>query len=81
MVLLPQGEFRKLLLADSKERQDIMQTLFKTDIYRTIEEMLKVKAQGLKQDFEELKESGWVLQEAKMPSPDRPAGVPCRFPD
>jgi len=69
VVLLPQGEFRKLLLADSKERQDIMQTLFKTDIYRTIEEMLKVKAQGLKQHFEELKkESGWILQEAKVSS-------------
>mgnify|MGYP000903196193 FL=1 len=69
VVLLPQGEFRKLLLADSKERQDIMQTLFKTDIYRAIEEMLKVKAQALKQHFEELKkQSGWVLQEANMSS-------------
>jgi exonuclease SbcC len=69
VVLLPQGEFRKLLLADSKDRQEIMQTLFKTDLYRTVEEMLKANAQGLKQQFEELtKESGWLLHEANMQS-------------
>lgn len=69
VVLLPQGEFRKLLLADSKERQGIMQTLFKTDIYRAVEELLKDKAHEIKQQFEELtKESKWILQEAKVQS-------------
>lgn len=69
VVLLPQGEFRKLLLADSRDRQEIMQTLFKTELYRTVEEMLKTKAQALKQQFEGLtKESGWILQEAGIQS-------------
>ena len=43
VVLLPQGDFRKLLLASSTERQDIMQTLFRTGLYRQVEQKLKEK--------------------------------------
>lgn len=69
VVLLPQGEFRKLLLADSKDRQEIMQVLFKTELYRAVEEMLRGKAQELKQQFEALhKEINWICQEADVQS-------------
>ena len=44
VVLLPQGEFRRLLMADSAERQGIMERLFKTERFRKIEEMLKSQA-------------------------------------
>lgn len=65
VVLLPQGEFRKLLTANSNERQEIMQALFKTDLYRTIEEKLKDNAQQLKKTSEDLiKQRQWLLQEA-----------------
>lgn len=65
VVLLPQGEFRKLLTANSSERQEIMQALFKTDLYRSIEEKLKDKASQLKKINDELtKQRQWVLQEA-----------------
>jgi exonuclease SbcC len=65
VVLLPQGEFRKLLTANSNERQEIMQALFKTDLYRTIEEKLKDDAQQLKKASEEFtKQRQWILQEA-----------------
>jgi exonuclease SbcC len=65
VVLLPQGEFRKLLTANSAERQEIMQTLFKTDLYCRIEEKLKEDAQRLKRSNEDLtKERQWILQEA-----------------
>lgn len=47
IILLPQGEFRRLLLADSKERQEIMQRLFRTEIYETLEKKIKDKAQEL----------------------------------
>ncbi|MPL58522.1 Nuclease SbcCD subunit C [bioreactor metagenome] len=67
VVLLPQGDFRKLLTANSTERQEIMQMLFKTEQYRFIEERLKTKAQELKKAFDELgKEQTWVLQEAAV---------------
>ena len=37
VVLLPQGDFRKLLLANSGERQQIMQTLFHTQSYAKLQ--------------------------------------------
>lgn len=65
VVLLPQGEFRKLLTATSFERQEIMQTLFKTDMYRLIEEKLKSRAQELKRSYEDLwKKREVILGEA-----------------
>lgn len=71
VVLLPQGDFRKLLTANSTERQEIMQTLFKTELYRQIEDKLKAKAQEFKRAFDELgKQKQWILQEAGVESPD-----------
>lgn len=67
VVLLPQGDFRKLLTATSSERQEIMQTLFKTDMYRIIEERLKSKAQELKKQYDQyFHERSILLQEATV---------------
>ncbi|QPG06350.1 SMC family ATPase [Salinimonas marina] len=44
VMVLPQGKFRELLLASSKEREDIFGQLFQTDIYKRIEYALKEKA-------------------------------------
>lgn len=67
VVLLPQGDFRKLLLADSKERQEILQVLFKTELYQLVEEALKAKAQELNKNFDEIHtEYRWILQEADV---------------
>jgi DNA repair protein SbcC/Rad50 len=69
VVLLPQGDFRKLLTATSSERQEIMQTLFKTDMYRLIEDKLKFKAQELKKRYEQYAhERSILLQEASVSS-------------
>ncbi len=71
VVLLPQGQFRKLLTADSRERQAILETLFQTELYRRIEEFLKESANLLKKEIERLAEQKkWVLQEAGVNSPD-----------
>lgn len=64
VVLLPQGEFRKLLLANSVERQEIMQTLFRTELYEKIEQRLKEKASGVKKQFEALEQERRLLLEA-----------------
>lgn len=47
VVMLPQGQFRQLLLANSPERQEIFETLFQTEIYRYIEETLKEAAKEI----------------------------------
>ena len=44
VVLIPQGEFRRLLMASSDEREKIMEILFKTGIFRDIENALKNQA-------------------------------------
>ncbi|MDE3838677.1 ATP-dependent dsDNA exonuclease [Bacillus methanolicus] len=53
IVMIPQGEFRKLLTSDSKEKEVILQRLFHTEIYKRIEEKLKEEALELKNKAED----------------------------
>ena len=55
VMVLPQGKFRELLLASSKEREAIFGQLFQTDMYKKIEFALKEKASSIskaKNDFD-----------------------------
>jgi exonuclease SbcC len=53
VMVLPQGKFRDLLMADSKEREKIFGQLFQTHLYKRIEDQLKVQAAGIKQAVED----------------------------
>lgn len=44
VMVLPQGKFRELLLADSEEREKILAKLFQTQIYKQIEQELRERA-------------------------------------
>ncbi|MBP3039835.1 AAA family ATPase [Bacillaceae bacterium Marseille-Q3522] len=57
IVMIPQGEFRKLLTSDSKEKEIILQRLFHTEIYKKVEEILKEEASELKRELEILTHS------------------------
>ncbi|WP_076408721.1 AAA family ATPase [Shewanella sp. UCD-KL12] len=48
VMVLPQGKFRELLMADSKDREKIFSQLFQTQIYRKIEDKLKFQASSIK---------------------------------
>ncbi|ABV87953.1 AAA family ATPase [Shewanella pealeana] len=48
VMVLPQGKFRELLMADSKDREKIFSQLFQTQIYRKIEDKLKFQASAIK---------------------------------
>jgi len=52
VVLIPQGEFRRVLVSDSKEREKILETLFGTELYRRIEEALRESGSRLRADIE-----------------------------
>ncbi|NSW82306.1 MAG: SMC family ATPase [Syntrophothermus sp.] len=66
VVVLPQGEFRKLLTASSRERQDILETLFHIDEYSRIEEALRESAAEAKKQVEKLSQQrGLILQAAE----------------
>ncbi|WOH38003.1 SMC family ATPase [Thalassotalea fonticola] len=56
VMVLPQGKFRELLLANSSERQAILSTLFQTEIYQRIEQLLKTKAGNIEREYARFKE-------------------------
>ncbi|TYO97097.1 exonuclease SbcC [Geothermobacter ehrlichii] len=54
VMVLPQGRFRQLLMADSGERERIFSRLFATGIYRRIEERLKAEAATIRKQRDDL---------------------------
>ncbi|RKQ37165.1 SMC family ATPase [Kocuria tytonis] len=44
VVMLPQGQFARFLQAGSKEREELLEKLFGTDVYAEIQEELKARA-------------------------------------
>lgn len=48
VVILPQGKFRELLLARSDEREKIFSALFRTGIYKQIEDSLKQQSRDIR---------------------------------
>lgn len=51
VILLPQGEFRKLLEASTKDREDILARLFDIDRFADVERRLKQAADGLAREL------------------------------
>ena len=62
VVLLPQGAFRDLLTAKVDEREKLLAMLFKTERYRRLEELLKVRAKAMEERRKEIK----TLEEALL---------------
>lgn len=60
IAMIAQGDFRKLLLAETDERSAIFRKLFHTDIYHTIQEKLRMEANALDKEYRELLRS--ILQ-------------------
>jgi DNA repair protein SbcC/Rad50 len=52
ILMIPQGEFRKLLTSDSKDKEVILQRLFHTELYKLIQEGLKKEADELRKTVE-----------------------------
>lgn len=61
VIMLPQGQFRKLLLATSGEREKILEILFNTEFYRIIQEKLKEEAKAISREIDSLKEKRDLL--------------------
>jgi exonuclease SbcC len=71
VVLLPQGRFQELLRSESKQRQEILETLFQTQVYSRIEEELKAHAKGVGELVERKRhEREIVLRQAEAGSED-----------
>ena len=71
VVLLPQGRFQELLRSESKQRQEILETLFQTQVYRRVEEELKARAREAGELVERKRhEREIVLRQAEAASED-----------
>ena len=71
IVMIAQGDFQKLLLAETKDRSPIFRQLFNTSVYQDIQEKLKSEVRQQEQEYSELKRSisqymdGIVYQDAE----------------
>lgn len=57
IAMIAQGDFLKLLLADTQERQKIFREIFKTGYYQALQEKLKEEANKLKNRFDSANQS------------------------
>jgi DNA repair protein SbcC/Rad50 len=49
VVVLPQGEFRRLLTSNSRDREAILETLFSTGLFRELEDFMKNRAKNMEE--------------------------------
>ena len=57
IAMIAQGEFRKLLSAETKDRSEIFRRIFNTEIYKNLQDSLKQKASELESDYQQLQAS------------------------
>lgn len=60
ILMIPQGDFQKLLTAGSQEKEKLLQKLFQTHFYKRVEDVLKEKSDVLK------KEAGKALEQQSL---------------
>jgi len=71
VVVLPQGEFKSLLLAKPQDREEIFQRLFGTEFYRILQDRLKEEARRLQNENDSLESAlSTALESAEVETPD-----------
>jgi exonuclease SbcC len=72
VIVLPQGKFRELLLANSEQREDILQTIFRTSFFEQVQDALKAKAKVLAEKIKAVADGrALVLRHAGVESLDQ----------
>ncbi|WP_195954664.1 AAA family ATPase [Clostridium tertium] len=54
LVMIPQGEFKKLLNSDSDKKEEIFRKIFGTKVFSDIQQNIKLEANNLKKSIEEI---------------------------
>lgn len=57
IVMLPQGEFRKLLTSDTENKESILRRLFKTEHYKHLSERLKNRKHTVEQQYNQVRQT------------------------
>lgn len=63
IVLLPQGQFRQFLSSDSKDKKEILETIFHTAFFSRLENLLSAKSAALEKEYGKLREQETLLLE------------------
>ena len=61
VLLIPQGKFREILLARAEERENLLRTVFQTDRFLALEEILKTMEAEARETWQELERRRTVL--------------------
>ena len=73
IAMLAQGDFLKLLLADTKDRQTIFRDIFKTDLYRDFQNALKSRAAALGEERSAIRqEIGRCIRQMQIDNKSEP---------
>lgn len=84
MVMIPQGEFRRLISENSRERETILQKIFRTYVYKDITNRLVEKSKALeaeimdiqKTEKVEIQQYEWGLEKGEdLPDSDQAIGL------
>lgn len=74
IVMLPQGEFRKLLTSETRNKEAILRQIFKTEKYKQLTEQLREKRSEVNDEFTaiKMKQDSYIEQiKAKLPARDQ----------
>ncbi|HET7580310.1 MAG TPA: SMC family ATPase [Bacillales bacterium] len=72
IVMLPQGEFRKLLTSETENKEEILRRIFKTGLYKRFAERLKERKQSVRKFYEdEARERELYIGQIKGVLPER----------
>lgn len=75
IVMLPQGEFRKLLTSDTDNKEDILRRIFRTELYEKLEGRFQSRYRELSDSLKEaLAASAAVMRQAEEALPKREEG-------
>lgn len=67
VMVLPQGKFRQLLMADSKDREQIFSQLFQTQVYKKLEDNLKDQSAEIRREVEKSRQvQVGILESAEL---------------
>ncbi len=76
IVMLPQGEFRKLLTSETTNKEEILRKIFKTEPYLWISERLKEKKKFAEDDFKrEAQTRDGFIRDIQSTIPEREGSV------
>lgn len=72
IVMLPQGEFRKLLTSDTDNKEEILRRIFRTELYRKLEDRFQQKSRELKDTLKSAQfELDVYMKQAQSALPER----------